>query len=132
MGDLRGGFVKPENQLMITLRYLAGGRYQDIKNHHGIAKTTFYDDIVWRVIDAINSADVLRLPGLPVGEEDCARAAAGFQRRSRASLAFRGCVSAVVRCLFSQSLNFKLLLWILRRKASLRLFCTPLSLRARS
>ncbi|CAM9356776.1 unnamed protein product [Phaeothamnion confervicola] len=55
IGDLRGSFVKPENQLMITLRYLAGGRYQDIKNHHGIAKTTFYD-IIWRVIDAINSA----------------------------------------------------------------------------
>ncbi|CAM9555449.1 unnamed protein product [Phaeothamnion confervicola] len=77
---------------MITLRYVAGGRYHNVKNHHHIAKATFYD-IIWRIIDAINSADVFRLPGLPVGEEESARAAAGFQRRSRASFAFRGRVS---------------------------------------
>jgi len=50
--DRAGGYISPVLRVGMTVRWLAGGSYLDIKSQYGIGKSTFYH-IVDEVVDAI-------------------------------------------------------------------------------
>lgn len=89
MASLRGGKILPEIQLYCCIRWLAGGMYSDIYLFTGISCSSFYR-VCWKVIDAINSADELKI-SFPKTREECAQAAAGFR-----SISFSGCIDNCV------------------------------------
>ena len=75
----------------MTLRYLAGGSVLDIIDMHGVACSTFYNQ-VWRTIEALNT--VLSLGGLPINNLDAlAELSEGFSNLNGESLI--GCVGAI-------------------------------------
>ena len=49
-----GATITLDAQLAITLRWLAGGSYLDIRHFFGVGQTTFFE-IVHRTIDSINA-----------------------------------------------------------------------------
>ena len=56
-----GSYITPEIMLASTLRWLAGGSYIDICFTHGISVSSFYN-ILWEVIDSINSVQKIDFP----------------------------------------------------------------------
>ena len=95
----RGGYVKTELRLAMTLRYLAGASYLDLCIIFGVGKCTFYN-IVW---DTITRLDAF-LPALSLEDdmEDvhrCRQLAAGFEEKTRGREQqrsyVRGCIGAL-------------------------------------
>jgi hypothetical protein len=84
--------VTPENQLQLTLSWLGGGRYHDIRALAGTSKTYFFA-VVNRVIDAICSTDALRLK-FPTTGAEIYTARKGFQNISSNGI-LTGCVGAI-------------------------------------
>jgi len=89
-----GGAVSPEQRLSITLRYLAGGAYQDISIMHGIVHSTFYD-VVKTTLRSLDACPALKItyplydiPGLK-------RVAAGFLNIAPSSDVFNTVVGAL-------------------------------------
>jgi hypothetical protein len=79
MADMRGGAIIPEIRLYCTIRWLAGGSYSDIMIQAGISKASFYR-ILWQTIRAIATSKAKELQiNFPQTEEECAKAARGFQ-----------------------------------------------------
>jgi hypothetical protein len=92
MASLRGGTIIPEICLFCTLRWLAGGSYLDIYAHVGISKASFYR-VVWKTIKAICRCEHLALK-FPSTEEECKKAARGFQSKSYQGI-IANCVAAM-------------------------------------
>eukprot|EP00953_Heterococcus_sp_UTEX-ZZ885_P020783 11626-Heterococcus_DN1.PRE.3 len=97
MAALRNGEVTAESQVALTLRWLAGGSYDDLRLLHGIAKSTFYA-MAWRVIGAIVDCKEIGSMSWPTDPAVLARLAAGFAARSGPDVdnpIFVGCIGAV-------------------------------------
>ena len=78
--DRRGGAISPDYRVFMTVRYLAGARYQDICEMCKVSKTAMYDAIE-RTIAAINIHPALGYK-FPSTEKECAEVAAGFSSLS--------------------------------------------------
>ena len=63
--------ITPVTRLAVTLRFLAGGSYQDICFAWGVSKTAFYDNVVWPTLTALDSVLLL---GFPHNDPDAIRA----------------------------------------------------------
>jgi DDE superfamily endonuclease len=92
MSGLRGGAILPEFRLYITLRYLAGGSYLDIKLYTGISTSSFYH-IIWETISVIINCPQLSI-NFPSTIEQVYEAAEGFQSIS-SNDAIINCVTVV-------------------------------------
>lgn len=88
-----GSAVPPELQLSMTLRFLAGGSYLDITDVHGVHASTMFA-CIWRVMDAINAAEPLRLHFPATDPDALAKLAATFSA-SRNATVLPGCVGAL-------------------------------------
>lgn len=87
----RNGLVPSTIRLAAALRYFAGGSVYDLAIMHGISCTEVYRS-VWRVVDAVNSAESLRIE-FPHDHDKQRQLALGF--RSRSSADFDCCVAAI-------------------------------------
>jgi hypothetical protein len=91
-----GSMITKETKLYTTLRFLAGGAYQDICFAWGIAKSTFFSTdpdrgVLWPTIDAI---DISFTIGLPVHDIPALEKLADeFKVYSHGEL--NGCVTAI-------------------------------------
>ena len=88
----RGGAISPEYCLFMTLRYLAGARYQDICNTCRVSSTAVYDAIE-RTMDAIILCPELGLI-FPKSVAECQQVAGGFASISTGN-AITNCVGAI-------------------------------------
>ena len=70
------GVVTPEQRLSITLRYLAGGAYQDICLIHGIVTSTFYD-VVKTTLIALDACPALEI-SFPLYDEQSGLGSSGL------------------------------------------------------
>lgn len=87
MAALRGGAILPEICLYVTLRFLAGGSYSDIRFFTGITVPSFYR-IVWKTISAINNSNSSELQiKFPSTVDECKEAALGFK-----TISTQGCI----------------------------------------
>ena len=86
MASLRGGPIIPEICLYVTLRWLAGGSYLDIKDQTGITTASFYR-CLWKTIKAIACCSELAIK-FPQTKAECEAAAAGFR-----SVSYNGVVA---------------------------------------
>jgi hypothetical protein len=84
--------VSPENQLQMTLSFLGGGRFHEIRSLAGTSKAFFYT-IIYRVMDAICSNDALRMK-FPSTQQEIIEARQGFQSISTNGI-LTGCVGAI-------------------------------------
>lgn len=87
----RNGLVPSTTRLAAALRYFAGGSVYDLAIMHGISCTEVYRS-VWRVVDAVNSAESLKIE-FPHDHDKQRELALGF--RSRSSADFDCCVAAI-------------------------------------
>ena len=85
-------FLKPETSVMMSLRWLAGGSYSDIRLVAGCSVATFYRHI-WEVMHALikNMSYLLRWPATRF---DFQQLVEGFASKSNRE-AMKGCVFAV-------------------------------------
>jgi hypothetical protein len=83
--------LTPEEKVMMFLRYLAGGKMQDIRKN--ICSKTFFYDTISQVCSAVNELPELKLH-FPSNESDIRDCAAGYGYRSL-NVALRGCIGAV-------------------------------------
>jgi hypothetical protein len=86
------GPITPEIQLHIALRYIAGGSYDEIRLGTQMSVPSFYR-IVWKVIDAINSAPELQIK-LPTTKDEINFVKESFAQRSTGRV-MEGCVGAL-------------------------------------
>ena len=96
-----GGYISPQLRVAITIRWLAGGSYLDLKVNWGIATSTFYE-ITENVVDAIIATFPIEFDA----DQDAlkTRAAEFAARQHKHRRVFKGVVGAVdgilikVRC----------------------------------
>ena len=81
-----------ELSLYCALRYLAGGRYQDVRLVAGVARSTFYH-LVWEAITAINRCPELLIQ-FPTTINECSTAATDFKKLSADGVMDR-CIGAI-------------------------------------
>jgi len=88
-----GGLISPKTRLAVTLRWLAGGSYQDICFAFGISVSSFYSDrgVLWPTIEAIDKVFDMGLPLEDVHQLN--ELALGFKNHSGGIL--DGCVLAM-------------------------------------
>ena len=86
------GGIEPEHKLAVTLRWFAGGSYLDIRLCHGVSIRALYD-CLWRVVDAINKIDAMKLVFPWNDNKRLAELELGFAQLSNGK--FRGCTFAV-------------------------------------
>ena len=87
-----GGYISPELRVVMTIRWLAGGSYLDLKVHTGVATSTFYD-IAEDVCDAIIETFPIKFD---TSREALKERAAEFALRQRPHMrVFRGVVGAI-------------------------------------
>jgi hypothetical protein len=55
------GIIPVELKLSIALRYFAGGSPLDFIGSHGMSFTLIWNSICWRIVDAINECEQLRI-----------------------------------------------------------------------
>ena len=88
------GVVTPEQRLSITLRYLAGGAYQDICLIHGIVTSTFYD-VVKTTLIALDACPALEISFPLYDEQGLIKLASGFQNIAPTHTVFNSVVGAL-------------------------------------
>ena len=94
------GKIVPEARLALTLRYLAGASYLDLKLCYTPISTASLYKSIWVCVDAINEAFPVEFP---IDDEAKLREIArGFQAKSRRGC-WERCVGAVDGVLFSQT-----------------------------
>ena len=87
-----GGYISPELRVAMTIRWLAGGSYLDLKVHMGVATSTFYD-IAEDVYDAIIETFPIKFD---TSRDALKERAAEFALRQRPHMrVFRGVVGAI-------------------------------------
>jgi hypothetical protein len=87
-----GGYISPELRVAMTIRWLAGGSYLDLKVHMGVATSTFYD-IAEDVCDAIIETFPIKFD---TSRDALKERAAEFALRQRPHMrVFRGVVGAI-------------------------------------
>ena len=89
-----GGAVSPEQRLSITLRYLAGGAYQDICIMHGIVHSTFYE-VVKTTLRALDTCPALQITFPLYDKAGLDRIAAGFENSAPRHTVFNTVVGAL-------------------------------------
>jgi DDE superfamily endonuclease len=92
MASLRGGAIPPFICLFVTIRYIAGGSYLDIRDRCGISSSSFYD-CIWRTVHALRNCEELRI-NFPTTNEEVMKAAEGLQSVS-SNGAITNCVAVV-------------------------------------
>jgi DDE superfamily endonuclease len=92
MADLRGGYITPEHCVYMTLRWLAGGAYNDLVHVVGVSRSRFYQ-LVWLTIEAIIQSKDPHLDNIkfPETAEELDVASQGFQ-----SVSYRGAIANCV------------------------------------
>jgi hypothetical protein len=91
MNGARNGLVPSTIRLAAALRYFAGGSVYDLAVMHRISCTEVYRSI-WRVVDAVNSCDKLKIE-FPTDHLKQKELANGFA--SRSSAGFDSCIAAI-------------------------------------
>jgi hypothetical protein len=92
MASKRNGEISPSLCLFMTLRYLAGGKVQDIAARLGVSRSSFYR-CVKKTLVALTKCSALQIK-FPQTLNECEARAEGFTRVSR-SEAIVNCVSVV-------------------------------------
>jgi hypothetical protein len=85
------GIISPELELSIALRYFAGGSPLDFIASHGLSHTSIWRSI-WRIVEAINECEQLRII-FPEDHSVQKEIAAAFKQKS--DVGFDNCVGAI-------------------------------------
>jgi hypothetical protein len=88
----RGGEISPQYCLFMTLRYLAGARYQDISKMCKVSPAAVYDAVEKTMVAIVNCPQLAIV--FPKTVEECQKVAEGFASIST-KLAITTCVGAI-------------------------------------